>query len=125
VLNTVLTNEISGASLATNQITLPAGTYEIEWSAPGYSVNVHQSQLYDTTASAILIGGSSEDANTNVYAQTRSVGFGRFTLSIESVLELRHRCQQSHGDGFGRQVGDMFAVDHETYAIVQIRKIPT
>jgi len=35
VLNKVLTNEISGASVASNQITLPAGTYFIEAQSPG------------------------------------------------------------------------------------------
>lgn len=33
-LNTVLTNTISGASLSNNQITLPAGKYYVEASAP-------------------------------------------------------------------------------------------
>ena len=124
-LNTLLTNEIPGASLANDQITLPAGTYEIEWSAPGYAVNVHKTRLYDTTANAMVLGGSQENANYNVWAQTRSIGFGRFTLTQESVIELQHRCSYSSASGFGRMAGDAFTVDHETYAIVQIRKIPT
>jgi hypothetical protein len=33
-LNTVVTNEIAGASLSSNQITLPSGTYYINASAP-------------------------------------------------------------------------------------------
>ena len=44
-LNTVKTNEITGASLAANQITLPAGTYWVEWSAPAYVVNQNQSKF--------------------------------------------------------------------------------
>ncbi len=37
VLNTSLTNEISGASLSSNQITLPSGTYYINARMPFYN----------------------------------------------------------------------------------------
>ena len=40
-LNTVLTNTITGASLADNQITLPAGKYYVEASAPAYQTFAH------------------------------------------------------------------------------------
>lgn len=39
VLNTVVTNEITGASLSSNQFVLPAGVYRIKARAPAQSVN--------------------------------------------------------------------------------------
>jgi hypothetical protein len=101
VLNTSLTNEIDGASLASNQITLPPGTYYIEALAPAYSVTQHKAKLYDTTGAADLLIGTSNHASTSP-AMNFSVVEGRFTLTVESVLELRHRCTLTKGtNGFG------------------------
>ena len=103
VLNTVKTNTISGASLASNQITLPAGTYWCEGSAPGHACGNHQARLQNTTASTTLITGCT------MYAASASPGItnradiaGIFTLSVQSVIELQHRCSSSKTtDGLG------------------------
>jgi hypothetical protein len=124
VLNTVVTNEISGASLSSNRVTLPAGTYEVEWSAPGFAVNTHKTRLYDATGEAMLLEGTSEDTVATEPIQTRSVGFGRITLSEESEIELQHQCLTTKEAGFGRYVGDQLTVDHETYSILKIRQVP-
>ncbi len=91
-LNTVRYNTIPGASLAANQITLPPGTYEAEWSCPAYRVSRHWSRLWDTTGPGMLIMGSVMYADNNYNGENVSLGRGVLTLSIESVLELRHRC---------------------------------
>lgn len=95
-LNTSKTNTINGASLASNQITLPAGTYWIDAAAPAYSVYRHQAKLYNTTTAADIIIGSGEyspDPGGVGPSMTRSVVRGSFTLTAASVLELQHRCQ--------------------------------
>jgi len=103
-LNTEKTNEITGASLAANQITLPAGTYDVEWSAPASQVAQHQSKLYDVTNTADLIIGSCEfSSNVGLYAATRSCGHGRITLAGITLIELQHQSIATKaGDGFGR-----------------------
>ena len=59
-LNTVKTNEITGASLSSNQITLPSGTYFCDAVAPCYSINHHKSLLYNVTdATEVLFGTNS------------------------------------------------------------------
>lgn len=123
VLNTELTNTITGASLASDQITLPPGTYKINASAPAYDITYHQAILYDTTGLVDLIGGTSEYARADAGGenQTRSFVNGIFILSIESVLELRHRSNASSGSGFG--LGTIFTTDHETFTDVFIEKI--
>ena len=92
-LNTVLTNEIAGASLAGNQITLPAGNYFIIASAPAISVEVHRLKLRNITdGSDVLVGTTTYAYKTSVN-ETRSAVTGRFTLAAEKVLELQHICQ--------------------------------
>lgn len=119
-LNTEVTNDIDGASLASNQITLPAGTYEVIASAPGFAVNGHQARLRDVTNSATLLLGTSEHSNAANYAQTRSFIDGEVTLNAETVVELQHYCVStfsSTGMGVSADIGT------EVYAEVFIRKV--
>ena len=102
VLNTSKTNEISGASLASNQITLPAGTYFIDAVAPGYYVGRHKAKLYNITDSADVILGSSEMcANGVADMTTHSFVKGRFTIAAQKVFEIQHYCTVTNADGFG------------------------
>lgn len=101
-LNVVMTNEIEGSLLASNQITLPAGTYFIEAKAPGFAVNVHKARLYNTTTDAQIIESLSCNSNTLSPENGYAVVAGKFTLSGESVLELQHYCSRTVStDGFG------------------------
>ena len=108
-LNTSVTNEISGASLASNQVTLPAGTYFIDGSAPALSVNNHQTYWYNVTdASTTLNGTVEQSTSAGAYAQTRSLIRGRFTIAAQKVFELRHWCtttQATYGFGEGSAWG--------------------
>jgi len=121
-LNTVVTNEISGASLSSNQITLPAGTYEILASAPAWATGASQVYLYDTTGIATLLVGTTEFTSGGTpLAQTRSFVTGRFTLSTSSVLELRHYTSSANAaDGLGVAAS---SGQGEVYSDVQIRKV--
>lgn len=109
-LNTEGSNTIPGAVLAANQLTLPAGDYEAWWNCPAYFVNRHQSVLYNTLTAATQLdhsgnscmGTSEFSSNGGAYAQTQSVGFARFSLSVSTPMELRHECQTTFaGLGFG------------------------
>lgn len=120
-LNTVVTNTITGASLASNQITLPAGTYHIFASAPAHAVYAHKAKLYDITNSADLIIGTSEYTHNTSPKMTRSFVQGRFTLAAETVVELQHRCGTTIATaGFGTACN--FAVV-EVYSDVEIQKV--
>ena len=118
VLNTSKTNTITGASLASNQITLPAGTYWVDATAPAYTVGRHRVKLYNTTGAAdVLLGTSSFSGG--LYDYTLSVLSGQFTLTATSVLELQHRCETTLAThGFG--VESNFAT--EVYSDVVIWK---
>lgn len=92
VLNTVVTNDIVGASLASNVITLPAGTFEVDALAPAFRVGGHQARLYDVTNSAELLlgmtGAYSQPSSTGGFAPVR----GEFTLSATTDIRLEHAC---------------------------------
>ena len=88
-LNTIKTNEITGASVSSNQITLPAGTYYIDGSAPTYRTGYSHVYLYNVTDSANELYGYNDYANLTDGAG-RSHVVGRFTISSQKVFELRH-----------------------------------
>lgn len=120
-LNTVLTNQITGASLATNQITLAAGDYFIQARASAHKITRHQSWLRDTTGAADLVIGSTEHTSASQNVATNSFIVGRFTLSVESVLEIQHECSSTFStSGFG--VAANFSTN-EVYTDVQIWKV--
>ena len=106
VLNTEIENTITGASLATNQITLPAGTYRVRSRAPGYKVSVHRTRLQNITGGTTIGYGSSCSANASDATQTDSVLWITFTVAIETIIELQHRCSSTTATlGFGTQFG--------------------
>ncbi len=121
-LNTVLTNEISGASLGSNQITLPAGTYEVtNCVAPAHRIQNHKARLQDVTNAVTLILGTNEVSDSTDGSNTSSHVFGRFTLSGTVAVEVQHQCQTTKAsDGFGRP--NFFGVD-EIYTDIMIKKI--
>lgn len=120
-LNTLRVNDDSIGSLASNQITLPAGTYECWISAPAFNVNRHMIRLQDITDVSTIIPGTSELATDAVDITPRSFIHHKFTLSVSSALEVQHRCQLTQAaNGFGVEsnVGVV-----ETYTVAVFRKV--
>ena len=119
-LNTIEDDPDSIVTLSSNQFTLGAGTYLIQWSAPVYRVNSHKTQLYDVTGATDLGKGSSEYSNNGDSVQTISVGSDVVTLTANNTFEIQHQCQTTvSGDGFG--VAASFAA--EKYTRVTIFKL--
>ena len=106
------------------EITLEAGTYYIEASAPALNVNEHVARLADTTvlpgisAPTVVLGSTEYAADSEVWqtatenahnhllqgsaAQTRSHIRGRFSLQSQRTLEVQHRCAVGQlSDGLG------------------------
>lgn len=107
-LNTVVTNTIPGASLASNLITLPAGTYRISAVVPGVFF-AHRASFYNVTASATavqgVIGGSSSSQSPGTAAN--SLIQGRFTLLAVSQLRVDHYFYTGIASyGLGDQIAD-------------------
>ena len=120
-LNTEMTNEISGASLSSNQITLPSGTYYIHATAPAFDVNRHKAKLRNTTDSTDTVIGNSSFGDTSGNVSNNSEIVGRFTISAQKVFEIQHRVQTTGTtNGFGVENG--FG-EVEIYTNVRIWKV--
>lgn len=119
-LNTVLTNTITGASLAANEITLPAGTYFIDASAPAF-YSGHQTSIYNVTdATALLIGESSFSNITN-NSVVRSGVKGVITLAATKNISLRHYFSLPYAtEGLGNAIS---SGDGEVYSEIKIWKV--
>lgn len=117
-LNTTLHNVGGYASLASNQITLGAGTYQVNVWATAYLVESHQLRLYDTTNATVLVVGNSNYANAATLID-KAFLTGRFTLSGSCVLELQHICLTTKAtNGFGGNAN----FTTEVYASVEIHR---
>jgi hypothetical protein len=124
-LNTVLTNEVTGASLGSNQVTLPSGTYYINGSAPASHCNSHQVFWYNVTDSSEVLTGKNTYNSTAGDAESTTHSFvnGRFTIAAQKVFELRHRVNSNSPTiGLGREYGGTNSPPHETYGEVIIWK---
>ena len=122
-LNKILVNEI-GASLAANQITLPAGDYFMLASAPLWVANSNYTQLrlYNVTDAAFItkVDGTSQRVSHDAVANCG----GRFSLSVTSTLELRQLNGQANATvGLGYDVSSAGTIDHNVFADLKVWKL--
>lgn len=108
VLNTIVVNTIPGASLLSNQITLPAGRYLVDAEAPGYFCNTHRIALRNVaTSEDLLLGMAAFSPQEAGSSQTISRARGILTLTATTVVELRHYTQLAYTTfGLGAATGD-------------------
>ncbi len=107
-LNTVLKNEISGASLAGNRVTLPAGIYLFKASNSfGVdTITIYGSQIYDITNSKAL---SYHSFYLHAFSsQNQTIDYqGIISLSGSTQLELRNKTMYTIANyGFGKAGGE-------------------
>jgi hypothetical protein len=122
VINTVKTNEIAGASLSTNQITLAVGEYFLIARAPARSTNKHKMRWRNITDAADTLQGTTSVCTSGQAVETHGNVSGRFTVSTSSkAFELQHRAETTRSaDGLGS--GANFGVT-EVFAEVFIWKV--
>ncbi|MDQ0391124.1 hypothetical protein [Labrys monachus] len=119
-LNTVKRNVLSGASLASNQVTLPAGTYFATWAAPGYKCQTHQSVLYNVTDGAEIGRGRHMYSDPTYLDMAASVGEAAFTISSAKVVQVRHQFSLATTNGLGAAN----SLGIEIYTELMIWKVP-
>ena len=91
-LNTEIADPDGIVSLSSNQFTLGAGSYLIEFSAPACRLGSHQTRLYNaTTSSEVQIGTSQWAPPTSGHADQNSMGAGRVTITGSTAFEIQHR----------------------------------
>lgn len=122
-LNSEGENNITGASLSANQVTLPAGTYEAEIVSSGYRCGNFITRLYDDTAGAAVAGvkGMTSKADTDGGStDAKSIMSGTFTLGVESALQVEQNCTDTHASA-GMGVSSGFAA--EIHCIAKFTRI--
>ena len=119
-LNTEITDTDNIVSISSNQFTLAAGSYLIQWSCPGMRCGRHQSRLYDITGSASIQNGKSTTSDTGSDGdQNDSDGVARITISANNVYEIQHECSTTEAT-IG--LGNAAHFGTEVYTLVKIFK---
>lgn len=120
VLNTIQSNTIPGASLSSDQVTLPAGVYSISGGAPAFNCSRMKVYLYNVTDAAItLVGNSTYSAGTNTSIPSEISG--QITITSTKVFELRQYIEtgvSTNGLGIETSAGMV-----EVYAVLQFIKV--
>ena len=103
VLNTIKKNTITGASVATNIITLPAGTYDFACDAVGYVVSGHLIRLYDiTNAASIDEGMLSYAAPSSADSENATnIRISQFVLTGITQIRIEHYATGASSVGLG------------------------
>ena len=119
-LNTELYDPDGIVSISSNQFTLAAGSYLIEWSCPAMRCGRHQSRLYDITGSASIQHGKSTTSDTGADGdQNDSDGAARITISASNTYEIQHECSTTEAD---LGLGNASDFGTEIYTLVKIHK---
>lgn len=102
-LNTEAVSQINGASLSSSQITLPAGTYYVDFIVPGYAIAVFQGRLRNVDDNTTVVLGMTRYSYVSNPEPALARGRGQFTISASKTFELQQRSSATKADtGFGK-----------------------
>ena len=119
-LNTSQFNNITSASLSSNQISLPAGTYYVVATATAFYTNEHQLRVQNITDSTTAILGLNTGTGQQIVNAVGAPLSGTFTIAGTKTFELQHRAATTKADnGFGVPA----SWGNEIYAIISIVKV--
>ena len=118
--NTVETNTIAGASLASDEVTLPAGTYDFEGRASFNNATNVKVFLYNTADSTYTIIGDNCGTSTAGSNHLASA-VGRFTITAAKTFKMRYyagNAQATNGLGIALTSGQV-----EVYSRMRFTKV--
>ena len=120
-MNAEVSNTIPGASLASNQITLPAGTYKVSGYSMLRNAGEAQTRIYNITdAATALLGASIEMGGGSGITQDSKVQ-GVIVLAAQNVFEYQYFVSsQTSGNGLGNDAG---SGELNVYADLMIEKV--
>lgn len=119
-LNTEIFDPDGIVSISSNQFTLGAGTYIIEFSAPAYRADRHIAQLYDVTNTAAVQTGKAAYASNSNAVMNNSEGCAYISITSSNTYKVRHNLstvQSTNGLGVKANTTDSI------YTTVKITKI--
>jgi len=119
-LNTTVQNGITGCSIASSVITLPAGTYLVQAQAPFVASSSTKIKLRNTTDSTDAVIGETDYMAASNGGVTASL-LGYFTIAGNKNFELQYRLSTALVT-FGLGVACNFGVS-EIYSSITITKV--
>jgi hypothetical protein len=120
-LNTLVDSGNLGVTLASNQFTLPAGSYYIEGYSVAHRVGFNKVRLRNITSSSTAIIGTSVNSNTTTGDITTSLLSGQVTLTSSTVFEVQHYTTSANAtNGLGNAVS---SGESEVYCNIKITKV--
>lgn len=119
-LNTEVSDAGGHASVASNQITLAAGTYRVRAHAYAGGVNAHRLRLQNITDGTTLLLGSDHLSTSTANSSNHAMLEGEFTIASTKVIELQHRCQTT---GTTNGLGYASGWGTEVYSVVTMVKV--
>lgn len=130
-LNTTKTAEISGASVGSNQIVLPAGTYYAEYETQAHDSGTSngilgfQSRLQNITDGTTAILGTNSHVNCGSDNSdgftAQSSGRGRFTIAGTKTFEVQSRVETT--SAASNALGRANSFGTEVYRDIRIWKV--
>lgn len=125
VINTEDTDTRNICSIASNQITLAAGTYECWIVSPYYRSNQGITRLRNITdGSTELVGTSFYSSNGGDYAIATSFIVGRFAIAAQKVFEVQYYVQNSYAT-LGLGVRGNVNGTSNVYTIAEFKRVRT
>jgi hypothetical protein len=122
-LNTESFDPDNIVSISSNQFTLGAGTYIIEFSCPSYMSAQNKAQLYDVTNSTAIANSISVYAQQSTYVATVASGCGRVSITGNTTYKLRHYISTAKvSNGLGVALG-VSSTGNNVYSQVKITKL--
>jgi hypothetical protein len=122
LLNTVVTNNITGASVASGVITLPAGTYKIRGFKTFYNTAASRVRFFNITDGAGLVVGSSTYASGS--AGTGDSRFDDTFFTIAGIKTIKMQTWVSGSSGAAFDLGVAVATgDTEIYGDFTFEKV--
>lgn len=122
-INTESSDTGNHCSIASNQITLAAGTYECHILAPGWAVGRMRVRLYNTTDASVTLVGQTNAAYPNTGT---ALLVGRFTIAASKTFEVQHICEITQATyGLGLNIGSVVSNDNEVevYTIAEFWRV--
>lgn len=124
ILNTKDSDTASIASLGSNEVTLPAGTYKVFARVPFNSTGLSQARLYNATGSAVLLIGSGACAvrvSGSGNSQDDSVIQGVITLAGSTIVALQYQITTTASGNAA--IGGACSFGTEVYSVAEFTKI--
>lgn len=114
-LNTLVNDTTGAVSLASNEFTLPTGTWDIYVEAPGWAIGRSQIRLFNVTDNVTEIWGSSKYGH---YAPDSTL-FGKFTVTGPTTFRVEQKVEAPGGGG-GLGLGVEANFSGEIYTTVRL-----